>query len=118
MSVGLYMDENVRSAITEGLRLRGIDVLTAQDDGMNETPDPDILDRAGFLLRLLFTEDRDFLTEVAIRQQNDQSCAGVIFAKQQRVPVSVCVNDLELLCQISEYDDLANSLTFLPLRVP
>ena len=32
MSVALYMDEHVHRAITVGLRLRGVDVLTAQED--------------------------------------------------------------------------------------
>jgi hypothetical protein len=33
LSVRLYMDVQVPRAITEGLRVRGVDVLTAQDDG-------------------------------------------------------------------------------------
>lgn len=32
MSVAIYMDEHVHRAITVGLRLRGVDVLTAQED--------------------------------------------------------------------------------------
>ena len=32
--VKFYMDEHVHPAITRGLRLRGIDVLTAQDAHM------------------------------------------------------------------------------------
>ena len=32
MSVALYMDEHVHRAITVGLRLRGVEVLTAQED--------------------------------------------------------------------------------------
>jgi hypothetical protein len=36
MSVRLYMDVHVRRAVTEGLRMRGVDVLTAQDDGAAE----------------------------------------------------------------------------------
>jgi hypothetical protein len=33
MSVSLYSDVHVRRAVTEGLRLRGVDILTAQEDG-------------------------------------------------------------------------------------
>jgi len=40
MSVGLYMDEHVPRAITEGLRLRGVDVLTAQEDNRRRASDP------------------------------------------------------------------------------
>jgi hypothetical protein len=32
VSLAVYMDEHVHSAITEGLRNRGVDVLTVQED--------------------------------------------------------------------------------------
>jgi predicted nuclease of predicted toxin-antitoxin system len=68
---GFYFDENVPGAIVEGLRQRGIDVLTAQEDGFDETPDPLVLDRAGELGRVLFTRDDDFLREAAARLRDD-----------------------------------------------
>ena len=55
MSVRLYMDVHVRRAVTAGLRLRGVDVLTAQEDGNRELLDPELLDRATELGRVLFT---------------------------------------------------------------
>jgi hypothetical protein len=36
MSSSFYMDVHVRKAVTDGLRLRGADVLTAQEDGAAE----------------------------------------------------------------------------------
>jgi len=33
MSVGLYMDHHVPRSITMGLRVRGVDVVTAYEDG-------------------------------------------------------------------------------------
>ena len=47
MSVALYMDEHVHRAITIGLRLRGVDVLTAQEDDRRNTPD--LANRVEFL---------------------------------------------------------------------
>jgi hypothetical protein len=46
VSVTLYMDVNVRQAVTDGLRLRGVEVLTAQEDGSRELEDDALLDRA------------------------------------------------------------------------
>ena len=40
MSVRLYADVHVRRAVTEGLRLRGIDILTAQEDSAAQLLDP------------------------------------------------------------------------------
>jgi predicted nuclease of predicted toxin-antitoxin system len=57
------MDEHIHRAITIGLRLRGIDVLTVQEDGRAGVSDPLVLDRATELNRVLFTQDDDFLIE-------------------------------------------------------
>ena len=46
MSIGIYVDVQIPKPITVGLRLRGVDVLTAQEDDMGEAPDSEILDRA------------------------------------------------------------------------
>ncbi len=36
------MDENVEGQIVRGLRARGVDVVTAEEDGRGETPDPSL----------------------------------------------------------------------------
>ncbi|MCZ7670648.1 MAG: DUF5615 family PIN-like protein [Chloroflexi bacterium] len=61
MTLAFYMDQHVPRAITVGLRLRGIDVLTAYEDNRSELNDPDLLDRASELNRVLFTQDDDLL---------------------------------------------------------
>jgi len=43
------MDVHVPEAITEQLRRRGVDVLTAIEDGFRERADHEILDRANVL---------------------------------------------------------------------
>ena len=57
------MDVHVPGQVTRGLRLRGVDVLTAQEDGTTTFPDPDLLDRATALGRVLFTQDILFAAE-------------------------------------------------------
>lgn len=54
------MDVHVPAAITRGLVLRGVDVLTAQLDGAAELEHPDLLDRASELGRVLFSQDEVF----------------------------------------------------------
>ena len=46
MSVRLYFDVHVPVAVADALRLRDVDVLTAQEDGAAELEDPLLLDRA------------------------------------------------------------------------
>lgn len=116
MSVKLYMDVHVRRAVTEGLRLRGVDVMTAQEDGAREVDDPDLLDRATALGRVLFTQDGDFLAEAVRRQQRGEPFAGVIYAHQLNITVGECIDDLALIALASDPQEWANRLTYLPLK--
>lgn len=55
MSIALYLDENVARAVAIGLRLRGVDVITPEDDNCRGIADPLLLDRATELGRPLFS---------------------------------------------------------------
>jgi predicted nuclease of predicted toxin-antitoxin system len=116
MSLKLYFDVHVRAAVTDGLRMRGIDVLTAQEDGAATMDDPDLLDRAGVLGRVVFTQDQDFLREAHRRQASGESFIGVIYGHQLHVTVGQCVADLELLAKIYELEDMAHTVEYLPLK--
>ena len=115
MSVGLYMDVHVRRAVTVGLRLRGVDVLTAQEDDASRFPDPQLLDRATELGRVLFTHDDDLIKEAHTRLENGQHFSGVIYSDQIRVPIGRCVLDLELLATAGYPPDFENRIEYLPL---
>jgi len=115
MSVALYFDVHVRAAIAEGLQLRGVDVLTAQEDGAAEMEDPDLLDRAGDLERVIFTQDQDFLREAHRRQAAGESFSGVVYSHQLHSTVGQCVNGLELIAKIYGPEDMANNVEYLPL---
>ena len=116
MSVRLYVDVHVRRAITEGLRLRRVDVLTAQEDGAREFDDPDLLDRATALGRVLFTQDDDLLREAKRRQQTGKTFTGIIYAHQLNITIGQCITDLELLAQASEPAEWSNRTEYLPLK--
>ncbi len=51
MAIALYMDAHVPRAITVGLRIRTVDVLTAQEDSADTLPDDELLDRVTQLKR-------------------------------------------------------------------
>ncbi len=109
------MDVHVRRAVTVALRERGVDVLPAQTDGTTELSDPDLLDRATELGRLLFSQDEDLLVEAVRRQRSSVPFAGVVYAHQLRVTIGQCVNDLEFIAKVGNPTDLANRIHFLPL---
>ena len=114
--IQLLMDVQVHSAITDGLRSRGVDVLTAQEDGSREFSDERLLDRAGELGRVLFTQDMDFLVEAARRQRSGVSFSGIIFGPQQRVSIKGCIEELELVAKGENPGDWINRVEYLPLK--
>jgi hypothetical protein len=109
------MDVHVHAAITEGLRLRGVDVLTAQEDDARRLLDPALLDRATALGRVLFTQDDDLLREAAERQRHGVAFAGVIYGHQLKVTIGQCISDLALIAKVNEPEDCANRVEYLPL---
>jgi hypothetical protein len=116
MSLPLYFDVHVPYAITFGLRLRGIDVLTSQEDGTREVDDDVLLNRATALGRILFSQDKDLLREAQKRQQIGEAFGGVIYAPQLGVSIGQCIDDLELIAQCSEPDEWLNRVDYLPLK--
>jgi len=115
MAIALYMDQHVPRAITVGLRLRGVDVLTAYEDDASELDDPELLDRAGELEHVLFTQDDDLLAEATRRQREGISFRGVVHAHQLRVSIGACIRDLEIIAKAGEPEDMHNGVQFLPL---
>src|SRR5438132_4875178 len=106
--IALFMDVHVHSAITDHLRLRSVDVLTAQQDDSRELSDSRLLDRATEVGRKLFTQDADLLTEAASRQRTGERLVGVIYAAQKRVTIGKCVDDLELIAKPEELAEWIN----------
>jgi UDP:flavonoid glycosyltransferase YjiC (YdhE family) len=65
MPLPVYMDVHVPVGVTQGLRRKGIDAFTAQDDAADRMSDEELLQRATELGRVLLTQDADFLAIAA-----------------------------------------------------
>ncbi|HKY54601.1 MAG TPA: DUF5615 family PIN-like protein [Anaerolineales bacterium] len=115
MPVSLYMDHHIPKAITVGLRLRDVDVITSHEDGTDQLDDDQLLQRAHELSRALFTQDDDLLEEAAKCQREGVTFSGVIYGHQLRVTIGVCIKDLEIIAKTGEPNDLENQVIFLPL---
>ncbi len=109
------MDAHVPAAITRGLRRRGVDVLTAQEDGSARLEDAPLLDRAAVLGRIVFTRDRDFLAEAVRRQRAGLPFATVVYARQLRVSIGQCVEDMELVAKAAAPEEQSGQIVYLPL---
>jgi hypothetical protein len=109
------MDVHIRRAVTIALRLRSIDVMTAQEDGSAELDDDRLLQRATLLGRVLVSQDEDLLREGMrrLRQQGDFS--GVIYSHQLRITIGQMVEDLEPIARTTSPAEWRGRIEYLPI---
>ena len=114
MSVPLYIDHHVKSAMTAGLRRRGVDVITCAEDGTDQASDDQILERAYQLGRTVFTQDDDFLALASEWLSNGRDFAGVVYATQLGITIGQAIRDLELIAKVFDPAAMKNRIEFLP----
>ncbi len=116
MLLSVYMDVHVPAAITAGLRLRGLKVITSQEDGTDKLRDEELLRTATQRGRVLFSQDDDLLGIATSWQRDARAFRGVIYAHQLSAGIGKLVSDLEIVLKCCSADELANRITHLPLR--
>lgn len=114
MAVPLYMDVHVPRAITEQLRSRGVDVLTAIEDGQSTTEDDSLLEHASNLGRLIFTQDIRLKALAETWQADGRQFAGLVFGHQMHGSIGQYVKDLELIADASDPGEWRNVIDHLP----
>jgi|SRR5580765_2240903 len=115
MPVGLYFDIHVDHAIAAQLRLRQVDVLTAQEDGAHGFADDLMLQRASKLGRPVMTHDIRFNALAEEWQRQNKPFCGLIFGHLLQVSIGRCVKDLELLAKATDPNDWISTVIRLPL---
>ena len=89
MAVAIYMDVHIPRAITLGLRIRGTDIVTAQEDNSENLSDSALLtvlppyNAAYLLLTMTYLEAKK-------RQKEGAHFSGVIYAHPLKVSIGRC----------------------------
>ena len=106
--IKFYTDEHVPSAVVEGLRRRGVDVLSTQEAGLLSASDEEQLALATSQSRVIFTQDDDFLRLHA----KGLGHSGIVYAPQQ-TSIGDMVRGLMLIFQVLDSDEMENHVEFL-----
>lgn len=101
--------------MSRGLRLRGVDIITAFEDGNAALDDELLLERAGSLGRVLVTQDEDFLIIGSERQMGGREFRGIVYAHRLRIGIGRFISDLELIAKTCEPSQLRSHIEHLPL---
>ncbi len=113
-------DMNFNRRIVTGLRRRlpGIDVVTVQELGLQETPDPELLAETKALDRILLTHDVNtipkyfdaFLASLPVGEHGP----GVMLIAQA-LPIGTAIEELYAIWSCSVHEEWRNRFTYLPL---
>jgi hypothetical protein len=115
MQIKLYLDEDAqRSGLVQALRLRGVDVLTANEAGMGERDDADHLDFATAQNRALYSFNiRDFSALHTDCIEAGRHHAGIILAQQQHYSLGEQMRRLLRLIHTISAEDMCDRIEFL-----
>ena len=106
--IKFYLDEHIHSAVAEGLRRRGVNVLTVQEAGNTGLSDREQLAIALSEERVMVTMDSDFLT-LAVE---GVSHAGIGYANPRRT-IGELISALMLLYGVLTSGEMADHVEYL-----
>lgn len=116
MALALYMDVHIPQAITDQLRRREVDVITAFEDEAQELPDHQLLERVTRLNRVLFTQDIRFRVLAESWQSEGRLFSGLIFGHQLGGTIGQFVRDLEFIAKASDPNEWVNAVEYIPFK--
>ncbi|MFE1744830.1 DUF5615 family PIN-like protein [Coleofasciculus sp. H7-2] len=108
-TIRFHMDENVNTAIADGLRRRGIDVTTTAEAGLISSPDEVQIEFALSQNRVIFTADADFLR----LHQAGVEHAGITYCHQGSRSIGDILRGLILIWELLEPEDMRDRVEFL-----
>jgi predicted nuclease of predicted toxin-antitoxin system len=107
--IKFHLDENVRNAVAQGLKRRGIDVTTTPEKSLVGVSDKVQLEFAISQNRVIFTQDTDFLR---MNQFNSDHC-GIVYSYQGNKSIGEIIKGLILIWELLELSDMFGKVEFI-----
>ena len=116
--VRFLADENFNNDIMRGVLRRNaeIDVVRIQDIGLTGIEDPEVLERAAKQNRILLSHDVATITKYAYERVATGLPMPGVFEVGHAVPVSVAIDDILLIAELSLENEWEGQVIYLPLR--
>ena len=112
--LSFYMDHHVNIAIANGLRKRGIDVVTTFEDGMADVADEVLLSHVASLGRVLVTQDKGFHRICSRWNRSGREFPGIVFAVQESIDIGRTIEYLELVARVFSTEEIRNRIEYVP----
>ncbi len=111
--IALYSDESVDRRVVQGLRRRGVDVLTADDEGMLGASDEDQMRHAVESSRVLLTSDVDHLVLAHHWSEKGKPHGGIVFLHQRALSVGRAIFGIDAMLRAVPDEAFANTVRFV-----
>ena len=111
--IRIYTNESVNVFITEGLKRRGVDALSARDTLNLGLSDEEQVIYASEEKVTIFTHDTDFIRITAKWMDEGRTHHGVIYCHQKSYSIGECVRKLRMLTAVLTSEDMINHIEFL-----
>lgn len=108
MAIKYYMDVHVKRAVTEGLRRRGVEVLTAQEADMQLAEDIEHIAYVQSGGWIIFTNDVDFLRLHASGVEH----GGIAYC-HQTTSIGQMIQGLMLIFQVLDTEQMRNRVEYI-----
>lgn len=96
--IRFHLDQHVSNAVARGLRVRGFNVTTTAEAGLQDAPDEQQLEYLLTAGRVFFTQDADFLR---IRSPGENH-PGIVYSKQGTRSIGEIIRFLQLMSDCLE----------------
>jgi predicted nuclease of predicted toxin-antitoxin system len=108
-TIRFHLDENATPRIAVGLRHRGIDVTTTAEAGLFQASDEDQLAFANTEVRVLFTQDADFLRLHAAGLEHP----GIIYCASGSRSIGDIIRSLALFWELLEPEEMRGRVEYI-----
>jgi len=116
--LALLVDEHVPPALVLGLTKRqpALDIVSVPDLALRGASDPDLLELAARVNRIVVTFDRNTLVAAAYeRIAAGETVAGVIVVDNQ-MSIGQAIDEILIIADCSRDDELEGQVWYVPLR--
>lgn len=106
--IRFHLDQHVANSVALGLRLRGVDVSTTHEAGLQDAADLAHIEYALAEERVIFTQDDDFLRH----HEAGVPHAGIVYSKQGSRSIGEIVHYLKLMNDCLAPDDMIGKVEY------
>ena len=105
----IQCDEHIPYSVVRGLRARGVEIFSIEEENLKSISDEDLLDYCHAKRRILLTNDRDFL--VLAKEKNH---SGIIYLVSQYTAVSEIIKSILQLIDTFSEENFGDALFYIP----